>query len=156
MEGIDTKVSYQHPGMNKKFKERTIGLLRRTRDIETALALPQTKGIARFRSIARTVLSQISDCHRRNTWAYLKDRKTSRDLYASLVAKQLQCAELQTVWKVKASLTAKEADDLENVSRELRPGDWDYYQSLAQKMHRGSWVHAYVSFITPRQASVME
>lgn len=100
------------------------------------------KGIIRFRSIVRTIISQISDSRYRRTWAYLKNRRDSRNVYVSLVAKQLQCAELQTIWKVKVSLTAKEAEQLESVSRGLLPGDWEYYQSLAQKVHRGAWVHA--------------
>lgn len=101
-------------------------------------------GKVRFRAIARTIIAQIADARHHKTWAFLSERRENRKVYVALVAKQLEAAEIRTIWNVNVSLTADESMRLELASRELLHGDWAYYQSLARQEHRNHWVHAYV------------
>jgi hypothetical protein len=130
--------------MRKKFEDRREGLERRKQDIIDALVLPSLKGKALFRAAAHTVIAQIKDNRLRNTWRYIQQRRDNRKIYVNLVAKQLELAEIRTIWNVKASVTPSESRQLEAAARELSHGDWSYYQSLARMQHRSAWVHAYV------------
>jgi len=130
--------------IRKKFQDRKEGLERRKQDIINALALPFMRGKALFRAAVRTVVAQIKDTRWRNSWCYIQQRRDNRKTYVRLVAKQLELAEIKTIWNVKVSLTPDEIQQLQNITRELSQGDWAYYQSLARLQHRSAWVHAYV------------
>lgn len=130
--------------MKKKFEDRREGLERRKQDIVDALVLPSLKGKVLFRAAVHTVIAQIQDNRWRNTWSYIEQRRDNRKIYVNLVAKQLELAEIRTIWNVKTSLTPAESRQLEATARELLHGDWLYYQSLARLQHRSAWVHAYV------------
>ncbi|KAF8312647.1 hypothetical protein DL93DRAFT_2081901 [Clavulina sp. PMI_390] len=127
---------------SQRFKDRSEGLQRRQTDIIAALALPRLTGKARFRAVVRTIIAQIADANRHKTWEFLKSRRENRKRYVNLVTKQLEAAEIRTIWNVATSLSASEATELEDASRELLHGDWAYYQSLARAKHRKHWVHA--------------
>lgn len=107
------------------------------------------QGKCRFRAVVRTIIAQIANSRYRKTWAFLKQRRDVRKRYVYLTVKQLQATELQTIWNTNASLTSQEAEELESASRELLPGDWGYYQSLAHQAHRNAWVHACVTSMIP-------
>ena len=130
--------------MRKKFEDRGEGLKRRKQDIVNALAIPSMKGKDLFRAVVRTMIAQIKDSRWRNTWSYIQRRRDNRRTYVRLVAKQLEHAEIRTIWNVKVSLTPDEARQLQAAASELSHGDWAYYQSLARLQHRSVWVHAYV------------
>lgn len=136
---------HPHSHIDGEFEKRAVGLERRTSDILGALALPSFKGKTRFQAVVRTVMAQIADSRHRKTWAFLKQRRDIRTRYVSLVAKQLQATELQTTWNTRVPLISAETEELEMLSMQLFPGDLDYYQSLAQQIHRSTWVHAYVA-----------